>query len=48
MDMTMKINGSDVTAHTTFSDFGTKVTVTKPAPSEVVEAPDSLYGTLGA
>ncbi|GAA1812031.1 hypothetical protein HC028_05750 [Planosporangium flavigriseum] len=48
MDMTMKINGSEVTAHTTFSDFGTRVTATRPAPSEVVEAPDRLYGTLGA
>jgi hypothetical protein len=48
MDMTMKINGSEVTTHNTFSDFGTKVTVTKPAPSEVVEAPESIYGVLSA
>jgi hypothetical protein len=48
MDMVMKVNGSDTTAHTTFSNYGTPVTVAKPAPSEVVEAPQAIYGTLGA
>lgn len=48
MDMTMKINGTDATTHTTFSDFGTKVTATKPAPADIVEAPAGVYGVLGA
>jgi hypothetical protein len=32
----------------TYSDFGTTVEVTKPDPSKVTEAPEALYGTLGA
>jgi hypothetical protein len=48
MDTTMTANGTDIKQHTTFSDFGTKVTVTKPAPSEVTEAPESIYGVLSA
>jgi hypothetical protein len=48
MDTDMTVKGTDVKQHTTFSDFGTTVTVTKPVPSEVVEAPDSIYGILGA
>jgi hypothetical protein len=48
MDTTTTVNGTDIKQHTTFSDFGTKVTVTRPAPSEVVEAPASIYGVLGA
>jgi hypothetical protein len=43
MDTTLKINGTDVTTHTTLSDYGTKVTATRPAASEVVEAPESFY-----
>lgn len=30
-----------------YSDYGVPVTVTKPAASEVTEAPDSLYNSLG-
>ncbi|MDY7086018.1 MAG: hypothetical protein SYR96_13025 [Actinomycetota bacterium] len=30
-----------------YSDYGVPVTVTKPAASEVTEAPDSLYSSLG-
>jgi hypothetical protein len=48
MDTTTTVNGTDIKQHATFSDFGTKVTVTKPAPSEVTEAPQSFYGILGA
>jgi hypothetical protein len=48
MDITMTLNGTDIKQHTTFSDFGTKVTVTKPTPSEVTEAPDSVYGLFSA
>jgi hypothetical protein len=48
MDTTMTVNGTDIKQHTTFSDFGTTVTVTKPAPSEVIEAPESIYGILSA
>ncbi|MBM2621182.1 hypothetical protein JIG36_37340 [Actinoplanes sp. LDG1-06] len=31
-----------------YSDYGVPVTVTKPAASEVTEAPDSLYTSLGS
>jgi hypothetical protein len=48
MDTTTTVNGTDIKQHTTFSDFGTTVTVTKPAPSEVIEAPESIYGILSA
>ncbi|NJC68293.1 hypothetical protein HC031_00950 [Planosporangium thailandense] len=48
MDTTMTVNGTPIKQHTTFSDFGTKVTVAKPAPSEVTEAPESIYGAVGA
>ena len=30
-----------------YTDYGTTVTADRPAPSEVVEAPDSLYTSLG-
>jgi hypothetical protein len=30
-----------------YTDYGTAVTADRPAPSEVVEAPDSLYSSLG-
>src|SRR4051794_13457661 len=30
-----------------YSDYGTPVTVQRPAPSEITEAPDSVYTTLG-
>ena len=30
-----------------YSDYGAPVTVTKPAASEVTEAPDNLYSSLG-
>ena len=43
LDTTMKVNGTDVSSHTTFSDYGTKVTATRPAASEVGEAPESFY-----
>jgi hypothetical protein len=33
---------------TTYSDFGLKVDAAKPAAAEVTEAPDAIYGTLGA
>jgi hypothetical protein len=46
MDVTMKVNGSDVSSHTKFSDFGTKVTASKPSAAEVVEAPESFYRTF--
>jgi hypothetical protein len=35
------------TLKTTYSDFGAPVTVTQPAASETVEAPDSLLKALG-
>jgi hypothetical protein len=47
MDSTLRINGTDVATRTMFSDYGTKVTVTEPAASEVAEAPQNLYGMLG-
>jgi hypothetical protein len=31
-----------------YSDYGAPVTVTKPAPAEVTEAPDNFYTSLGA
>lgn len=35
-------------AVTTYSDFGTTVTVAKPRASEIVEAPEMLYGSFTA
>jgi hypothetical protein len=43
IDTTLKVNGTDVTTHTVFSDYGAKVTAARPAASEVVEAPESFY-----
>ncbi|MGC9666453.1 hypothetical protein ACNTMW_07825 [Planosporangium sp. 12N6] len=48
LDTTTTVNGTEVTQHMTFSGFGTKVTVAKPAPAEVTEAPERIYGLLGA
>jgi hypothetical protein len=30
-----------------YTDYGTKVEVQKPAASEIIEAPNDLYTTLG-
>jgi hypothetical protein len=43
MDTTMAVNGTDVSSHSKFFDFGTKVTASKPPAAQVVEAPDSFY-----
>jgi hypothetical protein len=47
VDTTVKVNGVDATSHMVYSDYGTTVTATKPAASEVVEAPDSIYQIFG-
>ena len=36
-------DGTDVSSHSKFFDFGTKVTASKPPAAQVVEAPDSFY-----
>jgi hypothetical protein len=41
LDVTVKVNGTDVTTHTTFSDYGAKVAAARPA--DAVEAPESFY-----
>ncbi|HET8660964.1 MAG TPA: hypothetical protein VFM55_18455 [Micromonosporaceae bacterium] len=42
------IQGIPTVIDVTYSDFGTPVSVTKPAPAEVVEAPPAVYQLLGS